>query len=63
VGARHWSAWDGQFRLALYGGYARRIHERDGVMERCPVCGDLCAVKMVNEMFETGKKKAGKGKQ
>jgi len=29
------------------------IHERDGETETCPVCGDLCAVKMVNELFGT----------
>jgi phosphomethylpyrimidine synthase len=46
----------------LYGENARKIHERDGEMETCPVCGDLCAVKMVNELFGEGKKKAGKGK-
>ena len=28
-------------------------------MKTCPVCGDLCAVKMVNELFGT----AGKGKK
>ena len=41
--------WDEQFRLALYGEHARKIHERDGETETCSMCGDLCAVKMVNE--------------
>ncbi len=56
--ARHRLDWDGQFRLALYGEHARKIHERDGETETCSMCGDLCAVKMVNELFgESGKKK------
>ena len=55
--ARHELDWDGQFRLALYGDHARKIHERDGDTETCSMCGDLCAVKMVNELFGTGKKK------
>ena len=64
--ARHELDWDGQFRLALYGDHARKIHERDGETETCSMCGDLCAVKMVNELFGTkGKKKGktGKGKK
>jgi phosphomethylpyrimidine synthase len=58
--ARHSLDWDEQFRLALYGDHARKIHERDGETETCSMCGDLCAVKIVNELFGTGKK--GKGK-
>jgi phosphomethylpyrimidine synthase len=62
--ARHELDWDEQFRLALYGGNARKIHERDGETETCSMCGDLCAVKMVNELFGMkGKKKSGKGKK
>jgi len=55
--ARHELDWDEQFRLALYGEHARKIHERDGATETCSMCGDLCAVKMVNELFGEGKKK------
>jgi phosphomethylpyrimidine synthase len=58
--ARHELDWDEQFRLALYGGHARKIHERDGETETCSMCGDLCAVKMVNELFGTKGKKKGK---
>ncbi len=58
--ARHSLDWDEQFRLALYGENARKIHSRDGETETCSMCGDLCAVKMVNELFGTGMK--GKGK-
>jgi len=54
--ARHELDWDGQFKLALYGDHARKIHERDGETDTCSMCGDLCAVKMVNELFGTGKK-------
>ena len=61
--ARHELDWDRQFRLALYGENARKIHERDGETETCSMCGDLCAVKMVNELFGEGKKKQGKGKK
>ena len=59
--ARHELDWDEQFRLALYGEHARKIHERDGETETCSMCGDLCAVKMVNELFGTATK--GKGKK
>ena len=61
--ARHELDWDGQFRLALYGDHAKKIHERDGETETCPMCGDLCAVKMMNELFGTGGKEKGKGKK
>ncbi len=62
--ARHELDWDEQFRLALYGEHARKIHERDGETETCSMCGDLCAVKMVNELFGTkGEKKGKTGKK
>ena len=54
--ARHELDWDEQFRLSLYGEHARKIHERDGETETCSMCGDLCAVKMVNELFGTAPK-------
>ena len=59
--ARHLLDWDAQFKLALYGDHAKAIHIRDGDTDTCSMCGDLCAVKMVNELFGTGEKK-GKGK-
>jgi phosphomethylpyrimidine synthase len=58
--ARHNLDWEKQFRLALYGDHARKIHERDGEMDTCSMCGDLCAVKMVNELFGTADKRKGK---
>jgi len=57
--ARHELDWDEQFLLALYGEHGRKIHERDGETETSTVCGDLCAVKMVKELFGT----AGYGKE
>jgi phosphomethylpyrimidine synthase len=48
--------WERQFQTALYGDVARRIHRRDGDMETCSMCGDLCAVKMVKELLQGGEK-------
>jgi len=53
--------WEAQFRLALFGDVAKKIHARDGELETCSMCGDLCAVKMVHELFG-GKKGSGKKK-
>jgi phosphomethylpyrimidine synthase len=55
--ARHRLDWEEQFRLALYGEHAKRIRDRDGEQETCSMCGDLCAVKIVNELFLEKKKK------
>jgi phosphomethylpyrimidine synthase len=41
---------------------ARAINERDGEMETCPVCGDLCAIKVVKELFGGEKAKPAKKK-
>jgi phosphomethylpyrimidine synthase len=43
--------WDEQFSLAITGDHARHIHERDGNIETCSMCGDLCAIKIVRELF------------
>jgi phosphomethylpyrimidine synthase len=48
--------WELQFRTALYGDVARKIHCRDGDLETCSMCGDLCAVKMVQELLGKGGK-------
>jgi phosphomethylpyrimidine synthase len=50
--ARRRLDWKEQFRVALYGDLARSIHERDGEMDTCSMCGDLCAMKLVRELFE-----------
>jgi phosphomethylpyrimidine synthase len=44
--------WERQFATALYGEVARRIHYRDGDLETCSMCGDLCAVKMVKDLLQ-----------
>ncbi len=49
--------WTEQFKVALYGDVAREIHERDGILDTCSMCGDLCAMKMVREIFERPSKK------
>lgn len=49
--ARQKLDWNAMFSLALFGDHARRIHERDGESETCSMCGDLCAVKLVREIF------------
>ena len=49
--------WELQFRLALYGDRAKEIHSRDGALDTCSMCGDLCAIKVVKEIFEEKKTK------
>jgi phosphomethylpyrimidine synthase len=41
-----------QYCLARFGDQAKEIHARDGETEMCSMCGDLCAVMMVWELFE-----------
>ena len=55
--ARHELDRDEQVRLAPCREHARKIHERDGDMETCSMCGDLCAVKMVQELLAENSKK------
>jgi phosphomethylpyrimidine synthase len=55
--ARRRLDWEEQFRLALFGDVAKEIHNRDGEQETCSMCGDLCAVKMIREIFEKQEKK------
>lgn len=43
--------WNQQFALSLFPDRAREIHDRDGNQETCSMCGDLCAVKMVKDLF------------
>ena len=49
--ARRRLDWDEQFRLALFPEHARRIHERDGAVETCSMCGDLCALKLAGDLL------------
>ena len=50
--ARRRLDWESQFRLGLFGDVARKIHERDGTLETCSMCGDLCAMKLVKGLLE-----------
>jgi phosphomethylpyrimidine synthase len=50
--ARRRLDWAGQFGLALFPEAARNIHARDGEIETCSMCGDLCAVRMMQDLFE-----------
>ncbi|MEM2124063.1 MAG: phosphomethylpyrimidine synthase ThiC, partial [Methanolinea sp.] len=52
--ARQRLDWESMFSLALFGDHAREIHGRDGEIETCTICGELCAVRLVRELF--GKK-------
>jgi len=49
--ARQELDWEKQFSLSLFPETARMIHGRDPEGETCSMCGDLCAVKMVRELF------------
>jgi phosphomethylpyrimidine synthase len=49
--ARRSLDWDEQFRIALFGDAAWKIHERDGILDTCSMCGDLCAMKLVSGLF------------
>ena len=51
--ARRRLDWKEQFALALFPDAALSIHARDGDLDTCSMCGDLCAVKMMQEMFKT----------
>jgi phosphomethylpyrimidine synthase len=44
--------WDAQFRYAMFGEMARAVHGRDGEIDTCSMCGDLCAVKMVRDILD-----------
>ncbi len=55
--------WDEQFRIAMYGDTAEKIHARDGDLDTCSMCGDLCAIKVVRELFEGSAKPERKRKK
>lgn len=50
--ARRTLDWEAQYALALFGDHARAVHDRDGVCETCSMCGDLCAIKIVEKALE-----------
>ncbi|WP_440949153.1 phosphomethylpyrimidine synthase ThiC [Methanosphaerula subterraneus] len=49
--ARRRLDWDEQFKLALFGERAKAVHTRDGETETCSMCGDLCALKIVDQLL------------
>ncbi len=49
--ARQELDWEKQFSLSLFPEVAKSIHDRDPEKETCSMCGDLCAVKMVRDLF------------
>lgn len=54
--ARRRLNWDDQFKAAMYGDHARKMHERDGELDTCSMCGDLCAIKMVRDLLDENPK-------
>ncbi len=54
--ARRRLDWAEQFNLALFPEAAKKIHARDGEIDTCSMCGDLCAVRMMRELFEQEEK-------
>jgi len=45
--------WETQFRLSIDPEKARMIHSRrKSKSETCSMCGDLCAIKTINEVFQ-----------
>jgi phosphomethylpyrimidine synthase len=54
--ARRRLDWKEQFALSLFPDAAKTIHARDGELDTCSMCGDLCALKMMQDIFGTGKK-------
>lgn len=49
--ARRRLDWDEQFKLALFGERAKAVHARDGETETCSMCGDLCALRIVDQLL------------
>lgn len=60
--ARRRLDWEEQFRIALYGDVARVVHARDGKLDTCSMCGDLCAMKLVREIFDKEKERSEREK-
>jgi phosphomethylpyrimidine synthase len=54
--ARRRLDWKEQFALSLFPDAAKTIHARDGELDTCSMCGELCAVKMMQDIFGIGKK-------
>jgi phosphomethylpyrimidine synthase len=55
--ARSLLDWDRQYRAAIDGGRARHVREtRMTASDACSMCGDLCAIKIVKDALEEGRK-------
>ncbi|MDD3622598.1 MAG: phosphomethylpyrimidine synthase ThiC [Methanofollis sp.] len=50
--ARQRLNWEEQFEAAMFSDLARTVHARDGDLDTCSMCGDLCAIKMVREALK-----------
>jgi len=54
--ARNLLDWESQFKIAINGEKARKIKEsRPSESEACSICGELCAIKIVNEFLKRKK--------
>ena len=53
--------WEKQYSLAIDPEHARAVREaRNSSSEACSMCGDLCAMKIVERELEKGKKRLNK---
>ena len=50
--ARHALDWERQYQASMYPKHAKAVHDRDGECETCSMCGDLCAIKIVEQALE-----------
>ena len=50
--ARHALDWERQYAASMFVEHAKAVHERDGECETCSMCGDLCAIKIVEQALE-----------
>ncbi|MEA2034021.1 MAG: phosphomethylpyrimidine synthase ThiC [Euryarchaeota archaeon] len=50
--ARRKLDWKEQFSIAMFSDHARKMHDRDGELDTCSMCGDLCALKLVEDILE-----------
>jgi len=58
--ARNLLDWESQFKIAINGEKARKIKEkikesRPSESDACSICGELCAIKIVNEFLKRDK--------
>ena len=52
--------WEAQYRLAIDPKHAKAVREsRNSESDACSMCGNLCAMKIVERELEKGKRKIG----